>query len=264
MEDTHNPIGRGATTRPRVVAIMQARMGSTRLPGKSMADLAGRPLLAQILQRVQRARRLALIVVATTQKPEDDVVVSVARACGVEVYRGSENDLVDRYYQAARQYRAEVVVRLCADNPVYEPAEIDRIVAFHLLGGSDFSANTHNILGNGYPDGLGAEVFCFSKLEEIRRLTTEPRHREHPHTWFYEHPGQYRIATVPCPAEFRRPELVLDVNTPAELAFLRAIYEYWYPQKPDFHITDIIWWYDHVYRRSPAATTGTEGSSSIG
>lgn len=234
----------------KVVAIIQARMGSTRRPGKSMALLAGKPLLWQFLQRVKRAKSLDEIVLATSTKPEDDVLEGVARECGVKVFRGSENDLVDRYYRAAKEHRADIVVRICADNPVVEPAEIDRIIQYHKKGGSDFSSNTHNILDNQYPDGLGAEVFDFAKLEEVWKVTTDTKKREHPHTYFYEHPEKYRIGTVPCPPEFRRPELKLDVNTPEELAFLQAIYDYWYPRKTDFHITDIIQWYDHVYHPS--------------
>lgn len=234
--------------KPKVVAIIQARMGSQRLPGKSIADLAGKPLLWHVLERVKRSHRIDEIVLATTTKPEDDVLAEIAKGCGVSSFRGAEDDLVDRYYEAAKVYKADVVVRICADNPVLEPAEIDRIVEFHLQGKNDFSSNTHNINGNEYPDGLGAEVFDFSKLEELWKVTTDPRNREHPHTYFYEHPDQYRIGTVPCPAAFKRPDLKLDVNTPEELAFIRAIYEYWYPRKPAFHITDIIWWYDNIKR----------------
>ncbi len=213
-----------------------------------MALLAGNPLLWHFLQRVKHTKNLDEIVLATTIKPEDDILEDVAQKCGVMIFRGSENDLVDRYYQAAKSHKADIVVRICADNPVVEPEEVDRIVIYHQEGKSDFSANTHNILDNQYPDGLGAEVFDFAKLEEIWKITTDPRNREHPHTYFYEHPEKYRIGTVPCPTNFRRPELKLDVNTPEDLSFVQLIYDYWYPQKPNFHITDIIWWYDNVYR----------------
>jgi spore coat polysaccharide biosynthesis protein SpsF len=231
----------------KVVAIIQARMGSKRLPGKSMADLAGHPLLWQFLQRVKRTTRVDEIVLATTSKGEDDVLCEIARQCGVQTFRGSENDLVDRYTQAARAHHADVVVRICADNPVVEPAEVDRIIEFHQRGESDFSSNTHNIMDNGYPDGLGAEVFDLQQLERVWKVTTDPRNREHPHTYFYEHPEQFRIRTIPCPAAFKRPELKLDVNTPEELNFLRQIYEYCYPRNPEFHITDVIKWYDQIY-----------------
>jgi spore coat polysaccharide biosynthesis protein SpsF len=234
----------------RVVGIIQARMGSKRFPGKSMVDLAGKPLLAQVLERVKRARRLDVLVLATTPLSQDEVLAGLAREYGVEVFRGAENDLVSRFYEAAKRFEAEVVVRMCADNPVMEPAEIDRIIEYHLKGESDFSSNMSEIQGNGYPDGLGAEVFDFETLEGLNRLTTDPRNREHPHTYFYEHPEKYRIGTVQCPAEFRRPDLKLDVNTPEEYRFMKALFENLYPLKHDFHITDIIQWYDRAYHIS--------------
>jgi spore coat polysaccharide biosynthesis protein SpsF len=236
----------------KVILIMQARMGSTRLPGKSMMPLAGEPLIMRIIERVKRCKRLDLIVLATTQKPQDSPLCEIAEQCGIEVFRGSENDLVDRYYQAAKKFQADYIVRLPADNPVVEPAEIDRIVDHHLRSDDDFSANTHNILNNQYPDGLGAEVFSTQKLKEVWESTTDPRNREHPHTYFYEHPEKYRIGTVKCPKEFRRPDLVLDVNTQEEYEFVASIYDTLYPKNPNFHITEIIKWYDFVYKTRKA------------
>lgn len=237
----------------KVVAIIQARMGSKRRPGKSMAELAGKPLVWQFLQRVKRAKELDEIVLATSDKPGDDVLEKLALDCGVKAFRGSEDDLVDRYYQAAKKHGAKIVMRICADNPVVEPAELDRIVRFHRLGESDFSSNTHNILGNSYPDGLGAEVFDFETLEELRRITTDPANREHPHSYFYEHPEKYRIGTIPCPREFARPDLKLDVNLQEELEYLQAIYAALYPKNPQFHITDIIKFHDEVWLKRPQA-----------
>jgi spore coat polysaccharide biosynthesis protein SpsF len=231
----------------RVVLILQARMGSTRLPGKSMMPLAGKPLLARILERVQRAKEIDEIVLATTLKPEDDVLCDLATDMGVKIFRGSESDLVDRYYSAALKYGADYVVRLPADNPVVEPGELDRIVLHYLNSDDDFSSNTHNILDNGYPDGLGAEVFSIEKLREIWQTSSDPKNREHPHTNFYEHPEKFKIGTVQCPAEFRRPDLVLDVNTPDEYRFLADLYDALWYKKNDFHITDIIAWYDSTY-----------------
>ena len=233
----------------RIVGIIQARMGSTRKPGKSMADLAGKPLLYRFIERVKRAKALDEIVLATTQKTEDDVLVKIAKDSGIRVFRGSENDLVDRYYQAAKEFKAGVVVRLCADNPMVEPEEIDRVVKYHLASGNDFSSNTHNIDGNGYPDGLGAEVYNFETFEALWKITSNPRNREHPHSYIYENRDKFKVGTIPCPEEFKRPELKLDVNTEEEYNFIKTIYEYWYPKKRDFHITDIIQWYDTVYQK---------------
>lgn len=234
----------------RVVGIIQARMGSSRRPGKSLADLAGKPLLYRFIERVKRAKELDEIVLATTGKKEDDVLAKIAADMGIQVYRGSENDLVDRYYQAAKQFNADVVVRLCADNPVVEPGEVDRIVQFHLQSDNDFSSNTNNIDNNGYPDGLGAEVYNFETFERLRETTSTPSHREHPHSYIYENRAEFKFGTIPCPPEFVRPELKLDVNTEEEYLFLKAIYDYWYGQKKDFHITDILWWYDNCFLKS--------------
>ncbi len=236
------------STRPTVVLILQARMGSTRLPGKSMMDLAGAPLVGRIIERVKRCKRVDEIVLATTRKAEDDVLEELARSYGISVFRGSENDLVDRYYQAAKVFNADVIVRVPADNPAAEPSEIDRVILYHLQSDNDFSTNYPDVLDNGYPDGIGAEVFNFEALERVWETATDPRNREHPHTNFYEHPERFKVGTIECPPEFRRPDLVLDVNTREEYEFMAELYEYLYPRNPQFHITDVIEWYDNVYQ----------------
>lgn len=244
--------------KPRVVLIIQARMGSARLPGKSMMDLAGAPLVGRILERVKRCTRLDEIVLAIPDTLPDRVLGQLGREHGVTVFAGSENDLLERYYQAALASEAEVVGRLPADNATPEPGEIDRIVDHHLaLGRRGFSSNLSVIADSGYPDGIGAEVFDLSLLAEARARNTDPRQREHVHLNFFDY-GAGRgvdeswcpISTVRCPAEFRRPDLVLDVNTRQQYEFMRQLYEYLYRRKPQFHITDIIRWYDDVYRRA--------------
>jgi spore coat polysaccharide biosynthesis protein SpsF len=245
------------SNRPKVVLIIQARMGSSRLPGKSMMDLAGAPLVGRIIERVKRCKKVDEFVLATTQKPEDDVLEKLACSYGISVFRGSEKDLIDRYYQAAKTFNADVVVRLPADNPCPEPSEIDRIITYHLTGQSDFSSNLAEVFGNGYPDGIGAEVFNFKTLEEVWRTSSDPQKREHPHLNFFDYksqkstdPDRYRVGTVQCPPEFRRPDLVLDVNTQEQYKFMAQLYEYLYLRNPEFHITDIIKWYDNLYQLS--------------
>ncbi|MBF0341654.1 MAG: hypothetical protein HQL95_11930 [Magnetococcales bacterium] len=240
----------------RVVLILQARMGSTRLPGKSMMDCAGAPLVGRIVERLKRCRQLHEIVLATTCKEEDKVLCDLAHTYQVACFQGSENDLVDRYYQAALWQHADVVVRLPADNPVPEPSEIDRIVAFHLQGEFHFSSNLAQVFGNGYPDGIGAEVFDFSSLEMIWKDRADEKKREHLHLNFFDYgtqtpvnPERFRVGTVPCPLEFRRPDLVLDVNTLEQYQFMSALYQALYPVNANFHITDIIRWYDTRYKK---------------
>ena len=134
-------------------------MGSTRLPGKTMIDLAGAPLLTRILERVKRVRTIDTIVVATTDEPIDAPVVALAKEHGVEAFRGSEDDLVDRYYQAARHFGASTVLRLPADNPCSEPEAFERLIYAHRFNGADFSSNIMQVENNGWPDGIGVEAF---------------------------------------------------------------------------------------------------------
>ncbi|MCB9409856.1 hypothetical protein [Mycolicibacterium sp.] len=238
--------------------IVQARMDSHRLPGKSMMDLAGAPLVGRILERVKRCAHLDDIVLAVPDTEANRVLVELGVNYGVKVFAGSENDLVERYYQAALFSNADVVGRLPADNATPEPGEIDRIVDFHLsLGRRGFSSNLSQIGDSEYPDGIGAEMFDFSLLAEARVRHNDPRQREHVHLNFFDYSAGRPVdadwcpvSTVRCPEGFRRPDLVLDVNTPAQYEFMRALYEYLYPRNPEFHITDTIRWYDDVYKKS--------------
>lgn len=240
----------------RVVLIIQARMGSSRLPGKSMMDLAGAPLVGRILERVKRCTRLDDIVLAIPDTTRDSVLGQLGRDYGVTVYAGSESDLVERYYQAAVASKADVIGRLPADNATPEPSEIDRIIDHHLsLGRRGFSSNLSVINNSGYPDGIGAETFDFSLLAEARERHKDPHQHEHVHRNFFDYGVQLAvdenwcpISTVMCPAQFRRPDLVLDVNTQTQYEFMRELYAYLYPRNPNFHITDIIRWYDEVYQ----------------
>ena len=240
----------------KVVLIIQARMGSTRLPGKSLMDLAGEPLVGRILERVKRCKAMDEIVLATPDNRRDDSLAKLSEVYGVSSFRGSENDLIDRYYQAARKYNAHYVCRLPADNPVPEPEEMDRMVATHIKSGLEFSSNLLQVFGNGYPDGIGVEVFNFDTLKTIWEECTDPEKREHVQLSYFDYTSQksmdrrFRVGTVPCPKNFRRPELILDVNTQEEYEFIKQLYEYLYPNIPEFHITDIIRWYDEVYMKT--------------
>jgi spore coat polysaccharide biosynthesis protein SpsF len=243
---------------PRIILILQARMGSTRLPGKSMMDLAGAPLLGRILERVGRVKKPDMVVMATTQRSEDDVLVRLAEAMGATVFRGSQNDLLDRYYQAAKGFGADIVMRLPADNATPEPEEIDRIVDFHLSTDYVFSTNLAQALDSGYPDGIGAEVVDFWALEEVWKTRSDAELTEHPHLNFFNYVKQqavnarYPVGAPKCPPDIARPDVVLDVNTQKQYDFISALYDYLYPRNPAFTIRDTIAWYDNVYRKQEA------------
>ena len=236
----------------KVVAIIQARMGSTRLPGKSMLNLAGEPLVGRVLERIKTSQLINEIILAIPDSPENTVLKIVADKLQVKTFLGSENDLLDRYYQAAKLANADYVVRIPADNPTPQGSEIDRIINHHtMLPHPGFSSNLAEIYGSGYPDGIGAEIFDFSFLEEVWKEELSQRKREHVHLNFFDYQTQEAvdqewcpISTVQCPVEFARPDIILDVNTQEQYDYMSKLYADLYPNNPNFGILDIMKWHD--------------------
>ncbi len=236
----------------KVIAIIQARMGSTRLPGKSMLNLAGEPLVGRVLERVKTSQSINEIILAIPDSPENTVLKIVADKLQVKTFLGSENDLLDRYYQAAKLANADYVVRIPADNATPQGSEIDRIINHHtMLPRPGFSSNLAEIYGSGYPDGIGAEIFDFSFLEEVWKKELSQRKREHVHLNFFDYQTQEAvdhewcpISTVECPIEFARPDIILDVNTKEQYDYMSKLYVDLYPNNPNFSILDIIKWHD--------------------
>ena len=233
-------------------------MGSNRLPGKSMLDLAGKPLIERVLERVKKCKVFNEIVLAIPTGAKDDVLERVGKSNNIKVFRGSENDLLDRYYKAAKIYEAKYVARLPADNPLSEPVEIDKLIRFHLkLKKRGFSSNLVPFFNSGYPDGIGIEVFDFSLLEEAFFQSNDPLKREHVHLNFFDYNSEKAvdmswcpINTIKCPNQFSRSNLILDVNTWEQYQFIKKIYEYFIPKKEFFDINDILYWYDNIYLKS--------------
>ncbi len=201
----------------RVVAVVQARMGSSRFPGKMMAKLGDQELMSWVLTRVCDAKELDQVVLATSTSGDDDQLVEVASNFKVMVVRGSQDDVLDRFVQASRESKADLVVRVCADNPFVAAEEIDRLVVAHKSGSFDYSCNHQQRLGNRYADGFGAEVVSTSLLNEISKLTTQTTHREHVTSYVWDNPAKFKIRAVMAPSELAFPEIKLDIDTPEDL-----------------------------------------------
>ena len=223
----------------RVVAIIQARMGSSRLPGKTMMDIEGKPMLEHLIDRVKRCETLDSIVVATTDKAEDDVIVDLAERCGVNWFRGSEDDVLDRYVKAAGKFKAAIVVRICADNPVTDPFEIDKLVRHHIGTNADYSYNNlpHP---RGLPDGAGAEVISIDVLKKIHKLATEQPHREHVTLFILDNPVLFHIERLDADTELRRPGYRLDVDYKEDLEFIREIYKRLYKPEEIIKLKEVV------------------------
>ncbi len=206
----------------RVVAITQARMGSMRLPGKVLLDLAGASMLERHVTRLQRTTSLTEVVVATTVQPVDDAVAALCETRGWACFRGSEDDVLDRYYQAARAYNAEVVVRVTADCPLIDPELVDRVVRL-LVGGQPGLDYTSNCLPHDtYPRGLDVEAFTFAALERAWREDGRPDSREHVTPYIERHPNLFRQTGVTNPVDYSA--LRWTVDTSADLELVRRIF----------------------------------------
>lgn len=201
------------------VAIIQARMGSTRLPGKVLLDIEGQSMLARVVRRVQRALSLDTLLVATTIAEADEALVEECRRLGVAVFRGQEEDVLDRFYQAACQLRARAVARVTADCPLIDPGVIDRVVAAFHEHEADYASNT---LARTYPRGLDIEVVAFPALERAWQEATEPYERAHVTPYLYKNPAQFRLLSVTYPRDCSRHRWTVD--TPEDLAFVREVY----------------------------------------
>jgi spore coat polysaccharide biosynthesis protein SpsF len=202
-----------------VAAIVQARLGSSRLPGKVLADLAGDTMLARVVQRLRATSLVTQIVIATTDRDSDDPVVDEAERLGVRWYRGPEHDVLARYLGATRACGADVVVRITSDCPLIDPDVVDRTIAV-LTRSRDYASNTHV---RSYPRGLDVEAFHAGTLERIARLATSQAAREHVTAFVMERPSLFSIRHVVAPTDDS--DLRWTVDTAEDLALVRALYE---------------------------------------
>ncbi len=210
-----------------VVAVIQARLGSTRLPGKVLADLAGRSLLAHVVERARAAAAPERVLVATSTRPEDEAVAAEALRCGAQVFRGSELDVLERFAGAAAAADAAHVVRLTADCPLLDPALLDEVVRAHLAQGADYTSNG---LQPGYPRGLDVEVCTRAALEQAAAEAAAPHERAHVTAFIYARPERFRLHSVRCDGDHSA--LRWTVDTPEDLAFVRAVHARLGPRPP--------------------------------
>ena len=223
--------------RPKVVCIVEARFRSTRLPGKVLMPILGEPMLGRMIERLRRARTLDEIVVATSDDPADDAVAAYSESVGVSVFRGSEDDVLDRVVRAAQSRSAELIVETTGDCPLIDPGIIDKVVGDFMMGGADFVSN---ILPHTTPRGMDVRVFRTTDLAEINETSTDPADHEHVSLHFWEHLDRYRCRNVESELPDAAATLRLTVDTEQDLELVRAIYSDLYEQKPDFNLVDIL------------------------
>ncbi len=222
----------------RAVAIVQARMGSTRLPGKVLLPVLGRPLLGYLLERLARCRGLDAIVVATTDRPEDQAVAEYAAGLGVAVFRGSEQDVLDRYYRAAVANRADVVMRVTADCPLLDPEVCGRVLAPLLAAGPgrpDYVATSP-----AFAEGLDCEALTFAALERTWREAALRSEREHVTLYLKNHPERFGMLRIDNPAD--EGAIRITVDEPDDFFVVKAVFEALYPADAAFGFDAVRAW----------------------
>lgn len=219
-----------------IVAIIQARVGSTRLPKKVLAEIEGKPMLLHIIDRVKQAKRIDKIIIATTDLPEDKVIEEIAKNSGVEYFAGSEKDVLDRYYKAVKKFGADIIVRITGDCPVVDPELIDKTVKFFLETSCDYASTAYP--KTTFPDGLDIWVFSFQALEKAWKEAVLPSEREHVTPYMWKHRELFKIATFQNNEDLSNMRWTVDEQI--DLKFIRAIYKRLYKPGKLFLMKDIL------------------------
>jgi spore coat polysaccharide biosynthesis protein SpsF len=224
-----------------VVATVEARMSSTRLPAKTMMQVAGKPILELVIERLQSATLVNHVVVATTTNPRDDLIVSFCEENSIDVHRGSESDVLRRVFETAQKFSADIIVQAGADCPFYDPGLVDELIRIFKGGTYDYVANDMLLT---YPEGVDAHVMSMKVLSEIQELATKPRDRDDVPRYIWNHPERYRIFNLEAPPDLRRPEIRLTLDYPEDLILTQKIYDVLYTKNPHFTTRDVIMFLD--------------------
>ena len=210
-----------------IVAIIQARMGSTRLPGKVMMDINNKPLLHYVINQVSNSTKIDKLIIATTTKNQDDQVVSYANSEGIEIFRGNEQDVLDRYYQCAKMYGADIIVRITSDCPLIDPKLIDKCVVEFTNNKFDYFSNIHKKQNekwiyhlSGFPLGFAVEVFTFNALGKAWKNAKKLSEREHVTLYVLNNPQFFKIGNLENPNDYSDMRLAVDHKVDYDLVKL--------------------------------------------
>lgn len=216
-----------------ILCIVQARSSSSRLPRKVLKPILGKPMIVHELERLKRSKRMDKIVLATSIDGSDDELAHVVAENGIEVYRGSLDDVLDRYYQCAKRYCPAHAVRITGDCPVIDWRIVDMVIEKHLTEGNDYTVTTER-----FPDGLDTEVVCVSALERAWKEASLPSEREHVTPYIKKHAEFFKLGQLDCKQDLNRMRWTVD--EPEDFAFIQQVYKAIYPVKKDFGMQDIM------------------------
>ena len=222
----------------KVISTIEARMTSTRLPGKVLKKIMGRPALELLIERLRAVKEIEEIVVATTVNKTDDVIADLCRRINVKCFRGSEQDVLGRVLAAAKSVDGDILIEITGDCPLIDPDVIRACLKVFREGKYDYVST--GCRKRTFPDGLDVQVFPVKVLEEVSQLTQDPSDREHVSYYIYSHPERYRLKNYEATGELYWPELAITLDTPQDLILITKIFEALYPQNPLFSAQDIV------------------------
>jgi len=218
-----------------IIAIVQVRMGSTRLEHKSLKDICGRPLIWHVVNRLKPSKKIDKIVLATTDNPQDDALERWALDNKIDCYRGKEEDVLDRFYQAAKNFKADIIVRITADDPFKDPAIIDQVIDLFEDDNLDFAYNNKPAT---FPEGLDVEVFSFKSLETAWSQAKDSFSREHVTPYFYNNPGMFKRKCLTYPIDLSYLRWTIDTQEDFDMA--SVVYEELFRLNENFSMSDIL------------------------
>lgn len=221
----------------KIVIVVQARMGSTRLPGKSLRLILGQPLLGYLIERLKRVKLADELIVATTNADADQAIADFCIKKAVLCIRGSEEDVLDRYKQAADSGKATVIVRISGDCPLIDPAVVDKVIK-QFIDRSPEVDYVSNTLTRTYPRGMDVEVMSKQALDKAHKEAKLPEEREHVTPYIYRHPELFHLLNVPLPGDLSN--LRLTVDTQEDFELIKLILEELYPTNQNFSLEDIL------------------------
>lgn len=219
----------------KIGAIVQIRVDSTRLPKKALSDILGKPMTIRLLERVQRSELIDEIIVATTKNKTDDDLVKIVEENNIKIYRGSTEDVLDRYYKAAKQNDIDIIVRITGDCPLVDPEIVDNIIRYFIDNDFDYVSNT---IKPTFPDGICVEVFSYNTLEKTWNEAKLMSEREHVTPYITKHTEIFEIKNFENNEDLS--DLRWTVDEPEDLEFVREIYKRLYNKKNVFHLRDVL------------------------
>jgi len=226
---------------PKVVAILLARCKSERLPGKILLPLKGKTVLEHVIERIQKVQNIHSLVIATSDNTHDDPIALLTQKLGLKLFRGSEDDVLARFYEAAKKEDADVVIRVNCDSPLVDPEGVAQAIDTHIAENNDYTYNKliSGVQG-GYPLGTGIEVISFSTLERVHQTATEDHHREHVTLFILQNKQDFTIGKVSAPSRVSQSDIRLVIDTPQDYELFNILFNTLYDDEKGIDLYDVI------------------------